>query len=40
MHALLADPKIVCAGGFLLLLALVAILAPLVAPHDPLEQDL
>ncbi|MBV8565499.1 MAG: ABC transporter permease [Methylobacteriaceae bacterium] len=40
MRALVGDPKVVCAGGFLLLLALVAILAPLVAPHDPLEQDL
>ncbi|RMF40046.1 MAG: ABC transporter permease, partial [Alphaproteobacteria bacterium] len=28
------------AGGFLLVLALVALLAPWIAPHDPLAQDL
>ncbi|WP_246755877.1 ABC transporter permease [Bradyrhizobium sp. CCBAU 53338] len=27
-------------GGFILLLAIVAVLAPYIAPHDPLDQDL
>ena len=27
-------------GGWLLLLVLIAIFAPLISPHDPLEQDL
>jgi peptide/nickel transport system permease protein len=40
LKALLADPKIVLGGGFLLLLAVLAVFAPLIAPHDPLEQDL
>jgi dipeptide transport system permease protein len=34
------DPKVVCAGGFILLLVVVAIAAPLVAPADPLAQNL
>jgi peptide/nickel transport system permease protein len=34
------DPKVVCAGGFILLLIVLAIGAPLIAPHDPLAQDL
>jgi peptide/nickel transport system permease protein len=38
--ALLRDRKVVGGGGFILLLILVAIFAPLIAPHDPLEQDL
>ncbi|MBP0614551.1 ABC transporter permease [Jiella mangrovi] len=38
--ALLAEPRVVIAGGFLVLLALAAIFAPLIAPHNPLEQDL
>jgi dipeptide transport system permease protein len=37
---LLRDPKVVTAGGFILILIIVAIAAPLVAPHDPLEQNL
>ena len=36
----LRNPKLVFGGGFILLLALLAIFAPLLAPHDPLEQDL
>jgi peptide/nickel transport system permease protein len=40
LKALLSDPKIVLGGGFLLLLAVLAVFAPLIAPHDPLEQDL
>ncbi len=38
--AALAAPRVALAGGFVLLLALAAILAPVLAPHDPLEQDL
>ena len=37
---LLRDPKVVFAGGFILFLIVVAIAAPLIAPHDPLAQDL
>jgi len=37
---LLRDPKVVCAGGFILLLIIVAIAAPLIAPQDPLAQNL
>jgi peptide/nickel transport system permease protein len=37
---LLREPRVVIAGGFLLLLLLVAIFAPYIAPKDPLEQDL
>lgn len=38
--ALVRDPKVVCAGGFILVLIILAIAAPLVAPQDPLAQDL
>ncbi|MCW6509994.1 ABC transporter permease [Lichenifustis flavocetrariae] len=38
--ALLRDPKLMFGGGFILFLVLLAIFAPVVAPHDPLEQDL
>jgi peptide/nickel transport system permease protein len=37
---LVRDPKVVCAGGFILFLIVLAIGAPLIAPHDPLEQNL
>ncbi len=37
---LLRDPKVVAAGGFVLLLVVAALGAPLIAPHDPLEQNL
>jgi dipeptide transport system permease protein len=37
---LLRDPKVVCAGGFILTLIVIAIAAPLFAPKDPLEQNL
>jgi ABC-type dipeptide/oligopeptide/nickel transport system permease subunit len=37
---LLREPRVVIAGGFLLLLLLIAIFAPYIAPKDPLEQDL
>ncbi len=38
--ALLAEPKVLVGGGFILLLVLVALFAPWIAPKDPLEQDL
>ena len=31
------DPKVVCVGGFILLLIVVAVVAPWIAPHDPLD---
>jgi len=34
------EPRVWLAGGWLLALLAAAILAPLVAPHDPLAQDL
>ena len=34
------DPKVVVAGGFILLLIVLAVFAPFIAPHDPLAQDL
>lgn len=37
---LASEPRVVIAGGYLLLLALLAVFAPWIAPHDPLEQDL
>lgn len=37
---MLRDPKVLVAGGFILLLVLAAIFAPYIAPKDPLEQDL
>jgi peptide/nickel transport system permease protein len=38
--ALARDPKVVVAGGFIVLLVVTALAAPLIAPHDPLEQNL
>lgn len=40
IRAALSEPKVVIAGGFILLLVLLAIFAPWIAPKDPLEQDL
>lgn len=40
IKTILSEPKIAIPGGFLLFLVLVAILAPMLAPHDPLDQDL
>jgi dipeptide transport system permease protein len=40
VRALLAQPKVVFAGGFIVLLVAIALFARLIAPHDPLEQDL
>jgi dipeptide transport system permease protein len=37
---LAGDPKVVVAGGFILFLVAAALAAPLIAPHDPLEQNL
>lgn len=37
---LLGDPKVLGGGGFILILTLVALFAPMLAPKDPLEQDL
>ncbi|HEY6632661.1 MAG TPA: ABC transporter permease, partial [Rhizobiaceae bacterium] len=34
------DARLVLAGGWLALALLAAIFAPLIAPHDPLAQDL
>lgn len=38
--ALLGEPKVVFGGGFILLLIVMALFAPWIAPRDPLEQDL
>ena len=40
VRALMTQPKVVFAGGFVVLLIVVALLARWIAPHDPLEQDL
>ena len=40
LRALLCEPKVVLGGGFILFLIVLAILAPFIAPKDPLEQDL
>ncbi|SMC47250.1 ABC transporter permease [Rhizobium sp. RU36D] len=40
LGALLAEPRVVWGGGFILLLVLLAVFAPWIAPKDPLEQDL
>ena len=37
---LLRQPRVLIGGGILLIVALAALFAPWVAPHDPLEQDL
>jgi peptide/nickel transport system permease protein len=37
---LFANPKVLFGGGFILLLVVLAIFAPWIAPKDPLEQDL
>ena len=37
---LLRQPRVLMGGGILLIVALAALFAPWVAPHDPLEQDL
>ena len=40
LYAMLREPKVVFGGGFILLLVVLAIFAPFIAPKDPLEQDL
>jgi ABC-type dipeptide/oligopeptide/nickel transport system permease subunit len=40
LGAVLAEPKAYLGGGFILMLLLIAIFAPLVAPKNPLDQDL
>jgi ABC-type dipeptide/oligopeptide/nickel transport system permease subunit len=40
LRTALREPKVVVAGGFILLLIMMAIFAPWLAPRDPLEQDL
>lgn len=40
MRNLLAEPKVLLGGGFILLLVILALFAPWIAPKDPLEQDL
>jgi dipeptide transport system permease protein len=37
---LACDPKVAFAGGFIFVLVVLAVGAPLIAPHDPLEQNL
>ena len=37
---LVRQPRVLIGGGILLIVALAALFAPWVAPHDPLEQDL
>lgn len=40
LFAILSQPKALFGGGFILMLILIAIFAPWIAPKDPLEQDL
>ena len=40
LRALLGDAKVVAGGGFILLLLVLALGAPWIAPKDPLEQDI
>ena len=40
LSALLAEQRMLWGGGIIALLFLIAIFAPLIAPHDPLAQDL
>lgn len=40
LGSIAAEPRVLVAGGFLALLLLAAVAAPLISPHDPLRQDL
>lgn len=40
IRAALSEPKVILGGGFIVILILLALFAPWIAPQDPLEQDL
>src|ERR1700733_4193094 len=40
LRALLAEPKVMIGGGFILALIMIALFAPWIAPKNPLDQDL
>jgi dipeptide transport system permease protein len=40
LRALMAEPKVVLSGAFILILIILAVFAPWIAPRNPLEQDL
>lgn len=40
LRAILAEPKVTIGGGFILALLVIAVFAPLIAPKNPLDQDL
>lgn len=40
LRAILAEPKVTIGGGFILALLVIAVFAPLLAPKNPLDQDL
>ncbi|ASW07456.1 ABC transporter permease [Rhizobium sp. 11515TR] len=40
LRAMLAEPKVIFGGGLILILLILAIFAPYIAPKNPLEQDL
>ncbi|MBM7050122.1 MULTISPECIES: ABC transporter permease [Rhizobium] len=40
VRALLSQPKVIFGGGSILILIILAVFAPYIAPKDPLEQDL
>src|ERR1700723_2814488 len=40
LRALLAEPKVIIGGGFILALIVIAVFAPWIAPKNPLDQDL
>ena len=40
LRALLAEPKVIIGGGFILALIVIALFAPWIAPKNPLDQDL
>ncbi|KAA0700805.1 ABC transporter permease [Neorhizobium sp. P12A] len=40
LRALLREPKVIFGGGFILLLIVIALFAPEIAPKNPLDQDL
>jgi ABC-type dipeptide/oligopeptide/nickel transport system permease subunit len=40
LRAVLAEPKVIIGGGFILALIVIALFAPWIAPKNPLDQDL